>query len=47
MVKHFTHDEADAGSNPADISSITLNYFILIIYEYIIQFYIENSNDGI
>jgi hypothetical protein len=29
MVKHFTHDEADAGSNPADILYVTLNYLIL------------------
>ena len=29
MVKHFTHDEADAGSTPADILYIALNYLIL------------------
>jgi hypothetical protein len=29
MVKHFTTDEADAGSTPADISYVTLNYLIL------------------
>jgi hypothetical protein len=36
MVKHFTNDEADAGSTPADISYVTLNYFILTIYEHMI-----------
>jgi hypothetical protein len=29
MVKHFTFNEADAGSNPADISYVALNYLIL------------------
>jgi hypothetical protein len=29
MVKHFTNDEADAGSTPADILYVALNYFIL------------------
>jgi hypothetical protein len=29
MVKHFTSDEADAGSNPADILYVALNYLIL------------------
>jgi hypothetical protein len=29
MVKHFTSDEADAGSIPADILYIILNYLIL------------------
>jgi hypothetical protein len=38
MVKHFTHDEADAGSTPADISYITLDYLIFTIYEHMIKF---------
>ena len=29
MVKHFTNDEADAGSTPADTLYVTLNYLIL------------------
>jgi hypothetical protein len=29
LVKHFTNDEADAGSNPADILYVALNYFII------------------
>jgi hypothetical protein len=29
MVKHFIFSEADAGSTPADILYVTLNYLIL------------------
>jgi hypothetical protein len=38
MVKHFTNDEADAGSIPADISYVTLKYLILIMYGHMIKF---------
>jgi hypothetical protein len=36
MVKHFIVSEADAGSTPADISYVALNYLILIMYGHII-----------
>jgi hypothetical protein len=29
MVKHFTFNEADAGSTPADIPYVAFNYLIL------------------
>jgi hypothetical protein len=37
MVKHFTCNEADAGSTPADILYVALNYFILTIYNLVLN----------